>query len=89
MIDRIQSAGPRMIGRMLAASAAVATLALAAPDAGAQQQHGRPPPRSSVRRRVRLNRQSRRSPLRRPSRRRHSPSNSSRPSSRSSSFRRG
>ena len=37
MIDRIQSAGPRMIGRLLAASAAVATLALVAPEAGAQQ----------------------------------------------------
>ena len=82
MIDRIQSAGPRMIGRLLAASAAVATLALAAPDAGAQQQQPAQP-LHSVRRRVRLNRQSRRSPLRRPSRRRHSPSNSSRPSSRS------
>ena len=44
MIDRIQSAGPRMIGRLLAASAAVATLALAAPDAGAQQQQQPAPP---------------------------------------------
>jgi invasion protein IalB len=49
MNDRIQSAGPRMIGRLLAASAAVAALALAAaPDAGAQQQPApaqRPAPR--------------------------------------------
>jgi invasion protein IalB len=49
MIDRIQSAGPRMIGRILAASTAAVLALVVAPDAGAQQQppaqQQRPAPR--------------------------------------------
>ncbi len=50
MTDRIRSAGPRMLGRMLAASAAAALAFVAVPDAGAQQppapaQQPRPAPR--------------------------------------------
>ena len=52
MTDRIRSAGPRMPGRILAATAAAAAMLVAAPDAGAQQppapapaQQPRPAPR--------------------------------------------
>ena len=51
MTYRIFSAGPRMIGRMLAASAAAAMLAFVpAPDAGAQQQQQQPQPQPQQRR---------------------------------------